>query len=998
MAFQTKMRSLAVNSSVTYSDRGIEYSRKMFSEQGRTGVAQVLVVLRDGFSRLPPDTLRQALIARMQNITVITIGLDGNSGGIPGRRQELQSVASFPDLFYGVSNFNDLQSVRRKLVSDICDVLSQRSSIELPTASTQNPTQVPVSVNTTQSMVVRPNPSANVICRRPGDVVFILDGSKGVDQSDFRFQTNFVVRMTELFYLNPDDGLRVGVVVYGDQIKVIQQEPFLSESSLRSVLGLLIHDRGSPLVDAGIRYARELLNEQGRPGTPKILVLLSHGINARPVNTIDEAEKAKQEGSILITVGIGKDAMGLNADVIEEFRSMASTSDLAFLTPDYSQLPVLVNNLAPSVCDLLSPPPILPTLGVNPQEFPVSTSQPPIVRQATTQAPQSDSKCQYPGDLIFLLDGSPTSTDLSLLLAREFALSTADSFNLNEFNGTRVAGILNDGNLRSVPFVPFHDSMAFQTKMRSLAVNSSVTYSDRGIEYSRKMFSEQGRTGVAQVLVVLRDGFSRLPPDTLRQALIARMQNITVITIGLDGNSGGIPGRRQELQSVASFPDLFYGVSNFNDLQSVRRKLVSDICGVLKTTDSSIPTPQSPVRPLPVTPNSVEMPSCTRSTAFHVKPGHDCAQRAEIVFMVDASEAITPENFALQQKFVMCVANSLFLDPSSGARVAAIAYSSQTQSIPLAGFSEAEGFWSSFSRMAADNSIALTNNSIQVAREMFKAESRQEATKTLVILTDGKNICPGNTLALANLAKRENILIISIGISETPLSSASLSELKSLASTPDHAFVVSNYRSLMAATGNLVRVLCYNLSPGSRPKLPSNPSFLPARPRTPKTTGPSPIIPRHFPANFSPPTGYSGYVPRRAPSGNTATGSRGVYVPSGQNRRVQTVWRPNTGIHRTPYSSGNTGTARAAYSNRVAGTAYSKGATGSAGVPYSGTAASHSHLPSSRSGRVLPRIRPAPSVSRLPLSRSQPVGRIGQTSRANSLLSAIRKSLRTQAS
>lgn len=107
-----------------------------------------------------------------------------------------------------------------------------------------------------------------------------------------------------------------------------------------------------------------------------------------------------------------------------------------------------------------------------------------------------------------------------------------------------------------------------------------------------------------------------------------------------------------------------------------------------------------------------------------------------------------------------------------------------------------------------DSSTALTNNSIQVAREMFKAESRQDVTRTLVILTDGKNICPGNTLALANLAKRENILIISIGISENPLSSASLSELKSLASTPDHAFVVSGYSSLMSAAGNLVQVLC----------------------------------------------------------------------------------------------------------------------------------------------------------------------------------------------
>lgn len=202
-----------------------------------------------------------------------------------------------------------------------------------------------------------------------------------------------------------------------------------------------------------------------------------------------------------------------------------------------------------------------------------------MVRQVTTQAPQSDLKCHYPGDLIFLLDGSPTSTDLSLLLAREFAVSTVEFFSLNEFNGTRVAGIVNDGNLRSVPLVPFHDSITFRTKMRSMTVNSSISYSDLGIEYARKMFSEQERTGVAQVLVLLRDGFFPLPPDTLRQAIIARMRNITVISIGLDENSGGIPGRRQELQSVASSPNLFYGVSNFNGLQSVQSVVVSDICG-----------------------------------------------------------------------------------------------------------------------------------------------------------------------------------------------------------------------------------------------------------------------------------------------------------------------------------------------------------------------------------------------------------------------------------
>lgn len=232
-------------------------------------------------------------------------------------------------------------------------MFSQRSSIELPTPSSQNPTKAPVVVNTTQSGVVRPNPSATGICRQPGDVVFILDGSQGVDQSDFNFQTDFVGKMAELFYLNPNDGVRVGVVVYGDQIKVIQQEPFLSLPSLRSVLGFLTHDKGAPLVDAGIRYARELLNEQGRPGIPKVLVLLSHGTHARPMNTFVEAENARQEGIVMMTIGIGRDAMGLTADVIEELRKMASTSDLAFLIPDYNRLPVLVNILAPSVCGKL---------------------------------------------------------------------------------------------------------------------------------------------------------------------------------------------------------------------------------------------------------------------------------------------------------------------------------------------------------------------------------------------------------------------------------------------------------------------------------------------------------------------------------------------------------------------------------------------------------------------------------------------------------------------
>lgn len=180
---------------------------------------------------------------------------------------------------------------------------------------------------------------------------------------------------------------------------------------------------------------------------------------------------------------------------------------------------------------------------------------------------------------MFLLDGSAGSTDISIPVAREFMLLVADSFYLNDVDGTRVAGVLYDTDIQSVPLSPFQNSEAFKTQIRSLPFNPSVSFADRGIGYIRRMFKEQGREGIPKVLILVRDGFSALPPDTLRQALLARIENITVVAVGLIGNSGVIQGLRQELSSVASSRDLFFGVKDFTELQSVGGQLVTEICG-----------------------------------------------------------------------------------------------------------------------------------------------------------------------------------------------------------------------------------------------------------------------------------------------------------------------------------------------------------------------------------------------------------------------------------
>lgn len=161
-------------------------------------------------------------------------------------------------------------------------------------------------------------------------------------------------------------------------------------------------------------------------------------------------------------------------------------------------------------------------------------------------------------------------------------LSVTDSFNIDEDGGTRVAGIMYNSDIQSVPFDPFQNAAGFQARVRSLPYNFSLSFLDQGIAYARRVFTEEGRDGIPKILVIVRDGYSSLPPDTLRQSLIARTQNIAVVAIGVEGKNGGFPRRRQELQSISSTPGLFIGVRDFTELRSVGSELVTKLCGMVK--------------------------------------------------------------------------------------------------------------------------------------------------------------------------------------------------------------------------------------------------------------------------------------------------------------------------------------------------------------------------------------------------------------------------------
>lgn len=181
-------------------------------------------------------------------------------------------------------------------------------------------------------------------CYVPADIMILLDGSDSIQDRDWYKMKEFVQLLIDNFDI-ARDAIHLGMVVYSSRIgDHIGLNSFKDKNMLKLLAGALNHPKDSTNTAKGIEYVREKFRMDGRPGVPKIAIVITDGSSDNPRNTKLQANAAKNEGIKILAVGVGGSMFK------DELRSIASKPSKVFTSPTFGTLQTLVSEIRNMVC------------------------------------------------------------------------------------------------------------------------------------------------------------------------------------------------------------------------------------------------------------------------------------------------------------------------------------------------------------------------------------------------------------------------------------------------------------------------------------------------------------------------------------------------------------------------------------------------------------------------------------------------------------------------
>ncbi len=186
----------------------------------------------------------------------------------------------------------------------------------------------------------------NVVGVSPADIVLVLDESGSIAAADFeklrQFASNFVNAQ------NFAGGAAIGLVTFTDTARVLQPLTTNKATLLNAIAGNS-QAGGGTCIGCGLNAAVQQLGQLGRPGSDRLIVVVTDGINNQPAPaTTAQAHlvsnvTAAHAASTVFAIGVGP---SVDANQISFVASAVPNVKTAFLTPDFSSLSNIVSSLA----------------------------------------------------------------------------------------------------------------------------------------------------------------------------------------------------------------------------------------------------------------------------------------------------------------------------------------------------------------------------------------------------------------------------------------------------------------------------------------------------------------------------------------------------------------------------------------------------------------------------------------------------------------------------
>ncbi|KAK9961449.1 hypothetical protein ABG768_009237 [Culter alburnus] len=188
----------------------------------------------------------------------------------------------------------------------------------------------------------------------------------------------------------------------------------------------------------------------------------------------------------------------------------------------------------------------------------------------------------------------------------------------------------------------------------------------------------------------------------------------------------------------------------------------------------------------------------------------------ELVFVIDSSESVGPENFEVIKDFVNTLIDRVSVSPE-GTRIGVVLYSHINLVVTsIQDRLTSEEVKAAVRRMPYIGEGTYTGSGIRKANEIFRF-ARPGVKKVAVVITDGQTD-HRDTVKLADAVKEAhsaNITMFAIGVvnQSDPIYDDFKEELKSIASPPteEHVFPIEDFRTLPEVESKLLQQVCENI-------------------------------------------------------------------------------------------------------------------------------------------------------------------------------------------
>ncbi|PVD21494.1 hypothetical protein C0Q70_19668 [Pomacea canaliculata] len=312
-----------------------------------------------------------------------------------------------------------------------------------------------------------------------------------------------------------------------------------------------------------------------RAGVPKIAIVVTDGKSNSPTSTTAAAKAARDAGIHMLAIGVG------TAVDDNELNSIASDPDSqnVYKAATFDSLKSLQGLLAAKACEQVQQPP-------------------------------SQKTCGAQADMVFMLDSSGSVGPSNFKLLLSFVNSMVKDFDVAQ-DRIRI-GV---EEFSSRPYTEFHLNK-YNTKAEVLAAVNNIPYRSGGtntgdaIKYLKDtMFNQANgdRPGVPNIGIIITDGNSNRPDDTMAQAQAARAAGITLFSVGV---GSGIS--RTELNAIATDPDTnhVFTVDDFSKLSDIKALFQEQACSVIPASLPPLTSAPSTSSPVVVDPCHDTLPNC----------------------------------------------------------------------------------------------------------------------------------------------------------------------------------------------------------------------------------------------------------------------------------------------------------------------------------------------------------------------------------------------------